>query len=72
MSRFEVGKKYAVNHSRKGSFSLSVTSIDGEWITGIITSGEADSMMDYNRHYIGDEITARESFLTIVMEVVNG
>ena len=57
----EIGKLYKVNHSRKGKFNLRVTSIDGEWVTGIIIDSTAKAMLDYNVRTSGDEITIRIS-----------
>lgn len=46
--KFEVGKTYRVQHSRKGTFILLVTSQTDEWVTGTIMEGTAKAMLDRN------------------------
>ena len=58
----ENGKIYAVRHRRKGIFKIFVESQDDEWLTGLITEGEADAILDYNRREQFEEITIRKSF----------
>lgn len=53
------GKEYEVRNQRKGTFSMRVTKIDGEWITGTITEGVAKAMMRYNVCDLGEEVTVR-------------
>lgn len=53
------GKEYEVRNSRKGTFTMLVSKIDGEWITGTITEGVAAAMMRYNVRDVGEEITIR-------------
>ncbi len=60
----QVGGTYAVNHSRKGKFTMLVTAVKGEWIDGIITSGKARAMLAYNERETGEEITCRDSLCT--------
>lgn len=60
----EVGKTYNVNHSRKGKFTLQVTSVGDEWIDGIIVAGMAKAIMSYNEVYKGEKITVRRSLCT--------
>lgn len=57
----EIGKLYTVNHSRKGTFCMRVTGINGEWITGIVVDSVAKAIMEYNVKVSGDEITVRDS-----------
>ena len=63
-------KKYQINHSRKGNFSLLVNKINGEWITGIIIKGTASAIMDYNVREKGEEITVRECLITSYKEII--
>ena len=63
---FEEGKIYKVRHSRKGIFHLHVLKQDDTWLTGTIIKGHAGAMLEYNERYVGDEITVRKSFLTIL------
>ncbi len=67
----EVGKTYIVRDSRKGTFTMRVTSVDGEWATGIITKGIARAIMAYNIRYEGDTVTVRDvlCYLTLVEDV---
>lgn len=62
MTNLEVKKTYKVNHSRKGTFELKITSLSEEWVTGIIVNGMARAMLPYNEKEIGEEITIRRSF----------
>lgn len=62
----EVGKIYDVRHSRKGNFTLEVTGVDGEWVTGRIVRGVAGAMMRYNVREAGDEITVRASMTYLI------
>lgn len=57
----EIGKIYEVRHSRKGTFTLEITKLNGEWITGKIVTGVAKAMMSYNVRDEGEEITIRGS-----------
>ncbi len=61
-----VGKIYKVKHSRKGVFTIQVTSINETWVTGTIINGTADALLNENIRYEGEEITVRISFLTII------
>jgi len=65
----EIGKTYVVSHSRKGKFTLHVTSMSDEWVTGVIVDGTAGAMMEYNEKYKGEELTARKSFIRVVEEL---
>lgn len=72
--KFEVGKTYRVQHSRKGTFILLVTSKTDEWVTGTIMEGTAKAMLDYNVREAGEDITLRLSFINsaVELEVQNG
>ena len=54
-----VGNTYKVAHSRKGRFILRVTAVSGEFVTGVIVSGVAVAMLEYNARSSGEEITIR-------------
>jgi hypothetical protein len=56
-----IGKLYKVTHSRKGMFTMRVTAINGEWISGVVGDSVAKAVMEYNVKYSGDEITVRDS-----------
>ena len=59
----EVGSIYNVRHSRKGSFQVQVIEIGDEFITGIMTDGEAKQISAWNDNFIeGDEISLRIRF----------
>ncbi len=57
----EIGKTYLVNSQRKGTFLLRATTVDDEWVTGVIVGGKADAILDYNRRELGEEVTVRRS-----------
>jgi hypothetical protein len=57
----EVGKIYKVIHDRKGIFVLQVTSVNDEWISGIIIDGETNTVLRENKSYEGDGIQIRKS-----------
>lgn len=59
-----MGKLIAVNHSRKGQFTMEVISEDETYITGIIKSGEAYLVAADNRGE-GDQITVKKKLCTI-------
>ncbi len=60
MQLFE-GKIYQVTHSRKGMFNIKVIRQDEEWATGMIISGKASAIREYNEREQGEEITIRKS-----------
>jgi len=62
-----VGGVYAVNHSRKGKFQMRVDRIDGEWVEGVIVSGTAQAILDYNVRETGEDITVRASLATFTL-----
>lgn len=57
----EVGKTYRVNSQRKGKFEMKVTSVSGEWATGIITKDRATAMLADNEREVGEEVTVRDT-----------
>lgn len=56
------GKTYRINHTRKGVFVARLTSVDDVWATGVVVSGKARAMLDYNEREVGEEVTIRRSF----------
>ena len=56
-----VGQEYEVRHSRKGTFCMKVTKVEGEWISGTVISGVAKAMMSYNVAKVGESVTIRDS-----------
>lgn len=63
----EIGKTYKVVHSRKGTFSLRVTSISGTSLTGVIADGKARFINDDDRE-VGDELTIASTLCTLSEE----
>lgn len=63
----QVGGTYSVRHSRKGQFCMRITAIRGEWIDGVITSGRASALLEYNEVETGEEITVRDSLATFTL-----
>lgn len=58
----EVGKTYAVDHSRKGRFQLKVTKVNDEWVYGTVVEGVAAAQMEYNMREVGESVTLRREF----------
>lgn len=56
----QVGKEYEVRNERKGTFTMRITQLDGEWITGTITHGVAKAVMRYNVRDEGESVTVRD------------
>ena len=54
-----VGTEYKVVSSRKGAFKMRVTSIEGEWIEGEITSGSTVRGVHQTWEH-GETITVRK------------
>lgn len=57
-----VGNAYKVASSRKGKFTMRVTSVDDTWATGIVVDGKAGAMLSYNERDKGEEVTVRREF----------
>lgn len=55
------GQEYEVRNSRKGTFAMRITKLNGEWITGVITEGQANAVMLYNVRDTGEEVTIRDT-----------
>lgn len=49
MNDIEVGKKYDVDHSRKGRFRIQVDDVSGTFVTGTIIKGRARFLSEPNR-----------------------
>ena len=60
----EIGKTYLVNSQRKGVFMVRMTRVDETWATGIIVSGRAKALLEYNEKDKGEEVTVRRSLCT--------
>lgn len=58
---YEINQIYNITHTRKGSFTVQVTSESDEWVTGTIIEGKANAIIDCNVKHQGDEITMRKS-----------
>lgn len=59
---YEINQIYNITHTRKGSFTVQVTSESDEWVTGTIIEGETQAMCAYNKLYEGESVTMRKSF----------
>lgn len=57
----QAGKTYTVKHSRKGTFTMRVLDVAGEWVHGVIVAGRANAMLEYNERETGEDITVRDS-----------
>jgi len=60
----KIGNIYNVSHSRKGKFQMRVDAIGDDFVSGVIVSGKAGALMEYNVAYIGDNISVRKSLAT--------
>lgn len=67
--RLENGKTYDIIHSRKGAFRVFVESQSEEFASGIVVSGKANAILDYNVSRKGDQVDFRKSFLKSAVEV---
>ena len=69
--KLEIGKKYLIDHSRKGRFVGKVISQDEEWATVEVVEGSPIFIADMNqdRGFVGDEITIRKSMINIASEI---
>lgn len=57
----QVGTEYQVNHSRKGTFTAVLRSVNGEWAELEITHGRARAMCSYNEPEAGERVTVRRT-----------
>ena len=56
-----VGKRYNVDHSRKGKFTLLVSGVDATWVVGTVAAGEARGILRDNDVGEGEQITLRRA-----------
>lgn len=56
-----IGEFLEIEHSRKGKFIIQVSKVSEEWIDGVIVTGTAKAVMDYNVKFEGEEISCRRS-----------
>lgn len=64
----EVGVTYLVTHSRKGTFRLCVTKVQGEWADGYITDGHASAANPDNARSEGEKVEVRASLCAFASE----
>ncbi len=58
----ELNKTYKVKHRRKGSFTMKVTAVTSDVVSGIIVDGVAKAEMEYNVRDVGESISVDKSF----------
>ena len=58
-----IGKKYKVDHERKGLFVVTLTSIDEVWVSGTLEEGRVKDRTGWIE--VGESITFRERFTTM-------
>jgi len=58
-TKIKIGEIYEVNSIRKGKFTIKVTSVDSDFVTGIIVKGKAKAMMSYNEKEEGEIVSLR-------------
>ncbi|MBL4664292.1 MAG: hypothetical protein JKY22_12245 [Flavobacteriaceae bacterium] len=61
--KLEKDKTYLITAQRKGTFMMKVTSQSDTWTYGVVVGGETKAMLDYNKSFIGDDVTCRTSFI---------
>lgn len=61
-----VGKRYKVNHSRKGEFWGTVVRADDVWATIEIDKGVAKAMLSENEREAGEQVTCRNSLCKMI------
>lgn len=64
----ETGKTYLISAQRKGTFMMRVTGQCETWTHGVVTGGETDAMLEYNKHVIGEDVSCRTSFILSASE----
>lgn len=64
----EMGVTYLVEHSRKGTFRLCVTSVRDDWADGFITDGHASAANPDNQRAEGEVVTIRASLCTLMSD----
>lgn len=69
MYQLKEGEVYKITHSRKGTFTVLVDSVDDTWASGEIVEGETRAMCDYNRKFEGERVDFRRSLLVDVVKV---
>lgn len=57
----KVGKHYRIEHSRKGTFTCKIISVDDEWAEIEIIEGEAKAMSAGGSRRAGEWVTVRAS-----------
>jgi len=56
-----VGRVYRVHHSRKGTFTMRILTVDDEWVSGELVDGIANAIVPYNVRGPGEKLTIRDS-----------
>ena len=64
---FQTGKTYNIDHTKKGSFSINVDSIDDVFVYGTV-KGRRTVRYGYNIKRAGDKLTLRRSRITRAAE----
>lgn len=60
----EINKIYNVHSQRKGKFVMRVESIDDDFVHGVIITGKAKAILEYNERYAGETVSLRKSLTT--------
>lgn len=69
MLNFQIGKTYKVDHSRRGRFTIKVTQLSDEWVTGVVLDGAPKGIRGDVTADHGEELTSRISLIYILEEV---
>ena len=67
MAQITTGQTYTIHHVRNGIFTMKITSIDDQYITGIVTDTRIAAMFFSDQCEEGDPITiSRDLVLRII------
>lgn len=67
MAKPTPGKTYEIHHVRNGIFTMKITSIDDQYITGIVADTRTAAMFSSDQCEEGDQITiSRDLMLRII------
>lgn len=64
MAELIVGDTYRMNHQRKGSATVKVLQINGEWIDVVLVAGSVKGIGSGSYREAGDTLTVRDSLAT--------
>ena len=69
MTKPTPGKTYIIQHVRNGVFTMKVTSIDDQYITGIVTDTRVAAMFSNGQYEEGDPITISRDLVFRIIKI---